>query len=244
MERITGRVAITVMAELDLGLRKLSDDDMAYVFRQAASFRDWLIQEHKKSLNEAKDICRDLYDKDIELLQQVDPYADFIWSRGQEVGQAEIDLAGMADMDFEGNSDAEHRSHQEYWLSMERTAEYHVGKLSTEQWAISNEKFMQAVDWINTLAKRFENKLLTTKDYLAISKADKRLNDLRFGKQPLLTYRHWAIAHNMLVNLRGVGKIAKVSVPAEPDPEDVYQDAMSFISHSLDQEKVYEDNSD
>lgn len=242
MERINGRVAITVMAELDLGLRKLSDDEMAYVFRQAASFRDWFIKEHKMTLEEAKEACRNLYDRDVELLQQVDPYADFIWSRGQEVGQAEIDLAGMADMDFEGNADAEHRSHQEYWASMERTAEYHVGKLSSEQWAASSEKFMEIMDYINKLAGKFVNKLLTSKDHITINKTDKRVNDLRFGKQPVLTYRHWAIAHNMLVNLRGVGKVMKVSAPVEPDPEDVYQDAMSFVSHSLDQEQAYDNN--
>ena len=241
MERITGRVAITVMAELDLGLRKLSDDEMAYVWRQAASFRDWLIQNHKMSLDEAKEICRNLYEKDIELLQQVDPYADFIWSRGQEVGQAEIDLASMADMDFEGNSDAEHRAHQQYWDHMERTAETHAGRLSAEQWKYSTDKFNEITEYIDGLGKKINDRLLGNKEQ-AINRAANRLNQLRFGKVPVLTYRHWALAQNMLTTLRGKGKIMKVAEAKEKQEDSEYQDAMDMAIVSLDQELLYGEN--
>jgi hypothetical protein len=217
MERVSGREAITTMAEVDLGFRELSDHELVYVWKQAASFRDWLVSAHKKTLEEAKQICRDLYDKDVALLSEDDPYAEFIWSRGQEVGEAEIDLSTMADADPEGNADAQHASHTDYWSAMEITAERHVGKKSAEQWQRSTDKMIEISSFIHRLAAKYQNKLLTMHDMVYLSKVERKLDSYRFGRAPVLMFRHWAICHNLLVGITGVGKIHTLSVPDEDD---------------------------
>ncbi len=245
MERITGREAITVMAEVDLGFRELDDDEMAYVWKQAVSFRDWLVSEHKMSLDEAKELCRSLYDKDVELLEEVDPYADHIWSRGQEAGDAEIDITSLADKDFDKQADAEFDAYRQYWAQMEYTAEAHAGKRSPEQWAASTEKLMEIVEHINKLCSRYQNKLLTAKDHAQLAKVNRRIDDLRFGKKPILFFRHWAIAHNLMVNLRGVGKIIRLPVPEDSDDNTTgtmaNEDAMNLVICTLEAREACQD---
>lgn len=225
------------MAEMDLGIREFTDDEKKYIWKRATGFRDWLIAKCNKTLEEAREICRRCYDKDVELLLQTDPYADFVWSRGEEAGDMELDILKAIDNDPEGTVRAEHLEFHRYWREMELTAERNVNRYPDEVWAASREKFNEIMEFLiklDTLPGGSKRNSLLAKTW-------RRLVELRRGKEPILMWRHFAICRNVMDEMRGIKrpKLVVQCKEEELNEDSIDQhDAMSLIVHGLEVEEL------
>ncbi len=235
MQRLNGRQALSVFAEVECGKRQLNERETKYLEQQVDSFTQWLTKQGLNEL-EAKERVREMIEQDIQLLMEDDPYADFIWSRGQEVGELEINPA-EANNDFESTSDADHQSAQNYWDRMEMIADKNVGKYPDEVWAASKEKMEQIFDALNKI--KHSGVLPEGKVRQRLFKMNKRINDLRFGKKPVLLNRHWKMAKNLINELLGNSKRYEVKEKEEKSEEEKI-DAMDMaVFGVLDNYEIY-----
>lgn len=219
MERINGREAVSVLAEVKANKRELNDKEMEYVNSQVNNFIQWLSKKANITVKEASERVEGIVASEVKLLLMDDPFADFIWSRGDEVGELEISISGSLDADFEQSSDQAHMSEQEYWNHMERVAERNVGKYPDEVWAASREKMELIMENLHTVQN--SGKLLSdAKVVKYLRKCNKRINDLRFGKKPELMNKHWKFCKNLVNELLGDSKRYVIKEPVEKTEEE------------------------
>jgi hypothetical protein len=219
MERITGRQALSVFAEVEAGKRQLEDWELKYLYRQVNGFIDWLAGENKISRDEAKERAKGIVMSEVKLLLEDDPFADFIWSRGQEVGDTEIDPFSKEE-NFEENSNLSFAAEQDYWAHMERIADLNVGKYPDEVWSASRDKMEVIVSVLHQIKAEQQNKLLDKKVKVRLYKINKRINELRFGKKPELLNKHWKLCKNLVNELLGNSKRYLIKEPVEKTEEE------------------------
>lgn len=236
MEKINGREAVSILAELKAGKRDLEDFEVRYVKAQAMNFVTWLAEKAKIPFNDALERTRGIIQSEVKLLLQEDTFADFIWSRGDEVGDEEV--LGFNGLDFEKSSNSDHYSDNEYWEKMERTAERNVGKYPDEVWAASREKRDQILEVLNTI--KFSNELLgSSKMKVRLGKMNQRIRELRFGKSPILMYRHWAECQNLMNELLGNPKRYSVKEVSEKTEEEKIDALDNAVYGVLDNYSIY-----
>ena len=237
MIKCNGREAISILAEVQCDRHDFNDAEMKYLMRQVESFKTWLTNVGKTK-QDAENIVQGILTSECKLLNQEDPFEEFIWSRQGDVGDLEIDLATALGNDFEKCSDLEFFSHQEYWDSMERTAERHEGKYPIEVWKASQEKLDTILEIIEGHKTRLSNELVTDKDERVFAKMRTRIRDLRFGKQPILMCKHWKIAMNALNELTGNQK--RYIVPeVKQKTESEKLDAMDNVAYYYGLDPTY-----
>lgn len=231
--RCTGRDAITFFVEYELNQKKFTDEEVVYLRKQIASFITWLM-EQGNSKEDAIEIVTRLHDQDEELLSATDPYHEFIWSRGEEVGDAEIDLANAIGGDFEESSTMEWRSHHKDWNNeymLRDKREQDDFEAETEVKGYDAAVYVRSelvFDVITNYIKQQQGKKTNTQFLLKIKN---RINVLRFGTKTKedgvdvtrgggeLVFRHWAICYNMVNELLGVSK--KITLPEVDEDEEV-----------------------
>ncbi len=219
MQRLNGREAVSVLAEVKAGKRELDDKELRYVKTQVSNFVVWLAEKAKITVTESSERVKRIIASEIKLLLADDPFADFIWSRGDEVGDLEISISGSLDADFEKSSDDAHFSEQEYWNHMERVAERNVGKYPDEVWAHSREKMELIME--NLQSVQHSGKLLRDEKVMKyLRKCNKRINDLRFGKKPELMNKHWKLCKNLVNELLGYPKRYEIKEAMEKTEEE------------------------
>jgi hypothetical protein len=224
MIKCTGREAVSILAEVEAEKRTLTEGEMRYAEKQAESFVLWLSQQPNMDLEKAKEVRERIFTNEVKLLLQTDPYAEFTWSRrDDEVGEAEINLTEMS-QDFDSNLDAEHKEYEAFWAG--NHLQKHEGKYSPDQWKNSQNKLDQAIELLKKYQERLSQSLtLNAMDMNYLRKVNKRVNELRFGKAPILMHRHWAQAKNILNELLGHSKRYVVKeVPEKNEDEKI--DAM------------------
>ncbi len=248
MERINGRQAVSVLAEYKADKRELSDEELNYVESQIDSFVVWLAEKADLTVDEATDRMKNMITSEVRLLLQDDPYQEFLWSRGDEVG--ELEISGGFGEDFEQTSDNEHFSSQAYWANMERIAEQNVGKYPDEVWAASRELMEKICETLNSI--KYGKQLPTDpKVNKYLQKVNKRINDLRFGTKTRigkvevtrgggqLLNKHWKICKNICNELLGNPKRYTIKVVEEKTEEEKVDAMDNAVYGFFDSNQLY-----
>ncbi len=261
--RISGREAITLLVESDLNLKKFTEEEEKELRKSVASYALWWMEpndfsrgtgvpvKRNKTRTEAIELVKNLYNADKRLLSETDPYADHIWSRGQEVGDTEIDPANATENNFELASNTEFESYQGYWDRMEFIADKNAEGYDSNYWFRSERKYLKILDYINRIKPNFSNE---NPAHLALARKVKaKVNELRFGRSEVvggvkytrgggeLTHRHWATCFNVLNEMLGIEKrIVLKDNKKEDDQEDAMENALYI---GLDHSK-YEESSE
>jgi hypothetical protein len=232
---VTGREAITLLIEQELGFQDYSENDISYLRSQVAGYMSFCMEKMGISLAEAQEKVLALAEEDREFLTASDPYADFIWSRGEEVGDLEIDAAKFIDEDYEGQNNLAHRADQNYWEHMENIADRNTDGYAPEVWFRSEIKFKEIMEVLQGLRNKYYGKVKHARDILYLKRVKNRINELRFGKQTRngivttihggneLVFRHWAICFNTINELMDIKK--RITLP-EIDGEETEIDAL------------------
>lgn len=232
MEKVNGRAAVTVMAEIDLGLREVTEEENKYVLRQFLSFTNWL-QTTGLNKYEASQRVRDMYNLDTKALEG-NALDEFIWSRHDGIGDMEIDIITAISNDHERRDNLAHLSDTDYWNSMEKTADRAVDHpFNQEVFRRSKEKFTEVENLLNKLKDKYEDvEALKPNDRRFLSGIKAKVNQLRFGKITMvdgvkytkgggeLQYKHWALAYNMIQDLLRIEKKMKIKT-FDKDDDDV-----------------------
>ena len=216
MERVFGREAVGIYAEVKIGKREVNDEELRYLKFQVTNFTQWLAKKAEITPMEAVERVKNMIEADIKLITADDPYAEFIWSRGDEVGEIEINGLGAMAEDFDLVSDQACLSDSAYWARMEHIADRNVGKYPDEVWKASQEKMEQVLEYLNG----YKTKLPNGKTKMELKKANKRIWELRFGKQPVLLMRHWKLCQNLMNELLGNPKRYIIKEPVEKTEEE------------------------
>lgn len=217
MLRVNGRDAVSLLVEQELDIQKFNQEEVNYLRNQVKNYVLFL-QQKGFTQDKALELIRYQADQDKKLLLTDDPYADHIWSRGDEVGDLEIDMAAAMSGDFESQSDNEFDSYQSYWERMEFIADKNSDGYAVEVWIKSENKFNEVMQLLNELENKFFGKILSEQELSLLKNIKGKINKLRFGTSIKkgkvthitggndLVFRHWALCFNKINKILGIDK--------------------------------------
>src|SRR5947207_3406986 len=152
MKKVSGREAIGILAEIQSGKRKATDIEVKHLYHQVALYRNWLMKTKSMSRADADNRCKKLYNDDLKTITETDPYADHVWSRGEEVGDLEVNAAKAIHDDLEKQLQIEFESEQQYWDQIETIAEKaSKSGFNFDAWKKQNEKFQEVMKYLNQI---------------------------------------------------------------------------------------------
>lgn len=246
MEKLTGRTAITALAEVELGLRELTDIELEYATKQANSLCNWFHTDKGISRADAKAICLKLFNQDIEFLKQP-TFDEFLWSRRNgEVGDTEIDLIKSREEDPSTIIDQTQDDLIRSEARLAAIADRNIGDFNWDHWRAGLELAEKIDEWLI----QFVDKQLSSSDKNKLRQAKQRINTLRYGKKVMkeiygktvevlvnprmMTYRQYAPLYNLIQSLLGETKrLPDPSLIAkDQEGEESYIDAMDNAMHN------------
>jgi hypothetical protein len=189
MKRVTGREAVTLLAEAKAGKRKFTVSDERYLLRQADLFRDWLMDNAHLTKEDAKRVLKELFQRDLRLIESA---SDLLPEPlGDEPDDFRISPATMQRIET-GVDPREDPS------------------VPTR----SREVYERALTLITSIEDKLDGRELTPPEKKHLWDIKLRINAMRFREPRKLEYQHWAALFNRLNGLLGINKRA----PEPPRP--------------------------
>jgi hypothetical protein len=179
--QLRGKESFIYLAEIKAGYRNVSDEELLVVKHKCMDFISWLIRKGHTA-DSAQQVCENIYNSNLKLLTAEDPYADFVWSRGDEVGETEINILTSLDPSvekFEEQSNIECNLHHSMWDNIQKTAERNMNGYDFRYWARVQETIQPIVDKLDIYDKKDK---LSGAEKASLRKIKRTVNELRFGK--------------------------------------------------------------
>lgn len=212
-DRISGKNAVIALAEIDEGSTKVCEARLKFVLAQCRSFVNWLAEQPNNSLQDAKDICRHIYEETLAELKG-NALDEFIWTASRENSDNLTDTMAGKDDDraFEsGETDG-------YWGALHVHA-YAGWKKSLEEPTFFEEQMVAFLEQAE-IEYQAGNEYLSKATWKKVRVARQWINNQRRTK--LIDFETFCLLANWANKLLGNSK--RYDVPEEE--EEVYQDAL------------------
>lgn len=213
MRRVTGREAITLLAELATGKKKFNVSDERYLMRQSTSFRDWLMQNARLTKDDANKVLHELYQRDIRTIQNASEFADIGDPIKDSADDFRISPATMQRIE----TGVDPREHPE---------------VPTR----SRETYDRVMLVLANLEERLDGRELTPAERKHLWDVKLRVNHMRFGDPKELEYQHWAALFNRINGLLGIDKQAPEPPRPGSEGDDLSAAEEETIIRELEQE--------
>lgn len=213
MRRVTGREAITLLAEMKAGKKKFTVSDERFLMRQANLFREWLMGNAHLSKEDATKVLTALYRRDVNLIQ----------------GANEI----IPDLTMEGESPDDFRISP---ATIQRIETGIDPREHPDTPTRSKEIYDRIMLVLANLEDRLDGKEMSASEKKHLWDVKLRINRMRFDEPRKLEYQHWAALFNKINGMLGLEKRAPDAPrPGKEDELSAVEEEELIIKH-LEQE--------